>query len=245
MNYRLVLQYDGSRYDGWQRQGNTDNTIQGKLEAILSRIAEAPVEVNGAGRTDAGVHALGQVASFRLSRPLPPAEVKAALNRYLPEDIAAVEVSTAGDRFHARLNAVGKTYRYSLRLGDTPDVFRRRYQLRVPEPLDLAAMEEAAALLTGQHDFRSFCSNRKFKKSTIRTVDSIRFVREGDNLDLVYHGDGFLYHMVRILTGTLLEVGRGERAAGEMPAILAARDRTAAGFTAPPQGLTLMEVDYH
>lgn len=150
----------------------------------------------------------------------------------------------AGERFHARLNAVGKTYRYAIRLGDVPDVFRRKYQLRVEEALDLAAMERAAAALTGRHDYRSFCSNRRFKKSTVRTVDAIGILRRGDDLDLTFHGDGFLYHMVRILTGTLLEVGVGKRAPGEMAAILAARDRSAAGPTAPPQGLTLMEVEY-
>ena len=245
MNYKLTLQYDGSRYDGWQKQGNTSNTIQGRLEQALSHLAGVPVEVHGAGRTDAGVHALGQTASVRLPHDLPPEELRAALNRLLPEDIAAVDVQRAGERFHARLNAVGKTYRYAIRLGDAPDVFRRRYQLRVEEPLDLPAMERAAALLTGRHDYRSFCSNRRFKKSTIRTVDAIELRRRGNDLTLTFHGDGFLYHMVRILTGTLLEVGLGERPAEEMPAILAARDRSAAGKTAPAQGLTLVSVDYH
>lgn len=244
MNLKLTIQYDGARYDGWQRQGNTDSTIQGKLEGVLSRMAGKAVEIHGAGRTDAGVHALGQVASVRLPGTWEPGEVRAYLNRYLPEDIAVTGAERAGERFHARLNAVGKTYRYAIRLGDVPDVFRRKYQLRVEEALDLAAMERAAAALTGRHDYRSFCSNRRFKKSTVRTVDAIGILRRGDDLDLTFHGDGFLYHMVRILTGTLLEVGVGKRAPGEMAAILAARDRSAAGPTAPPQGLTLMEVEY-
>lgn len=244
MNLKLTIQYDGTRYDGWQRQGNTGNTIQGKLEGVLSRMAGEAVEIHGAGRTDAGVHAQGQVASVRLPGTWEPGAVRAYLNRYLPEDIAVIGVEPAGERFHARLNAVGKTYRYAIRLGDAPDVFRRKYQLRVEETLDLAAMERAAAALTGRHDYRSFCSNRRFKKSTVRTVDAIRIVRRGDDLDLTFHGDGFLYHMVRILTGTLLEVGTGKRAPEEMAAILAARDRSAAGPTAPPQGLTLVEVEY-
>ena len=135
-------------------------------------------------------------------------------------------------------------YRYQLRLGPVPDVFRRKYQYRVEEPLDLAAMERAAALLTGTHDFRSFCANRRFKKSTVRTVRSIEFDRRGADLSLTFRGDGFLYHMVRILTGTLLEVGLGKRPPEDMTAILSAKDRSTAGPTAPAQGLVLVEVEY-
>ena len=244
MNYKLTFQYDGSRYDGWQRQGNTGNTIQGKLEAVLSRLSQAPVELHGAGRTDAGVHALAQAASVRLPDALTPREIRDYLNRYLPEDIAVIAVEEAPPRFHARLSAVGKVYRYQLRLGAIPDVFRRKYQYRVEEPLDLAAMERAAALLTGQHDFRSFCADRRTRKSTVRTVHSIQMTRQGADLDLTFRGNGFLYHMVRILTGTLLEVGLGRRAPEDIPSILAARDRSAAGFTAPAQGLVLVEVEY-
>lgn len=245
MNYRLLLQYDGTRYNGWQRQGNTSNTIQAKVEAVLSQLAGQPIELQGAGRTDAGVHAQGQVASVRLPQDLPPLEVRAYLNRYLPEDIAVTEVQEAGERFHARLNATGKTYRYAIRLGDTPDVFRRKYQYRVEAPLDIAAMERAAVLLTGTNDYRSFCSNRRFKKSTRRTVDTIALSQQGADLTITFHGNGFLYHMVRILTGTLLEVGLGARTPEEMPAILAAQDRSAAGHTAPALGLTLVSVDYN
>lgn len=244
MNYKLTIQYDGSRYDGWQKQGNTDNTIQGRLEAVLSRLAGEPVEVHGAGRTDAGVHALGQTASVRLPGRRSAAEVMDCLNRYLPEDIAVTAAEPADDRFHARLSAVGKVYRYELRLGSVPDVFRRKYQYRVEEPLDLDAMERAARLLCGTHDFRAFCANKRYKKSTVRTVSAIELRREGADLTLTFRGDGFLYHMVRILTGTLLEVGQGLRRPEEMEAILASRDRTRAGKTAPAQGLTLVQVNY-
>lgn len=244
MNYKLILQYDGSRYDGWQRQGNTDNTIQGKVEEVLSRLAGERVEVQGAGRTDAGVHALGQVASVRLPGEDSPRAVMDYLNRYLPEDVAVTAAETADPRFHARLSARGKVYRYRLRLGSVPDVFARKYQYRVEEALDLAAMERAAALLTGTHDFRSFCANRRYKKSTVRTVSSIAFDLRGQDLDVTFQGTGFLYHMVRILMGTMLEVGEGRRQAEDMPAILAAHDRGAAGRTAPAQGLTLVEVLY-
>lgn len=244
MNYKLTIQYDGSRYDGWQRQGNTEQTIQGKLEGVLSRLAGRPVEVHGAGRTDGGVHALGQVASVQLPGEQSPAELLAACNRYLPEDIAVTAVEQVPERFHARLSAVGKVYRYRLRLGEVPDVFARKYQYRVAGPLDVTAMERAAALLIGTHDYRSFCANRRFKKSTVRTVHAIELLREGEELSLTFRGTGFLHHMVRILVGTLLEVGQGQRAAETMGDILAARDRQAAGKTAPAQGLCLMQVNY-
>ena len=244
MNVKLTIQYDGTRYDGWQRQGNTDNTLQGRLEGVLSRMVGKPVEIQGAGRTDAGVHARGQVASVHLPEGYPPQEVQNYLNRYLPEDVAVVDVVEVGERFHARLSATGKEYRYHIRMGSVPDVFARKYQYRVEEPLDLAAMERAAGYLTGKHDFRSFCGNRRFKKSTVREVFHIGVEVCGSDLTLVYRGDGFLYNMVRILTGTLLEVGLGQRTPESMVDILEARERTAAGKTAPAQGLVLQEVYY-
>lgn len=244
MNVKLTIQYDGTRYDGWQRQGNTDNTLQGRLEGVLSRMVGKPVEIQGAGRTDAGVHARGQVASVHLPEGYTPQEVQNYLNRYLPEDVAVVEVAEVGERFHARLSATGKEYRYHIRMGSVPDVFARKYQYRVEDPLDLAAMEQAAGYLTGEHDFRSFCGNRRFKKSTVREVFHIGVEVCGSDLTLVYRGDGFLYNMVRILTGTLLEVGLGQRTPESMVDVLEARERTAAGKTAPAQGLVLQEVYY-
>lgn len=244
MNFKLTIQYDGTRYDGWQRQGNTDNTLQGRLEGVLSRMVGKPVEIQGAGRTDAGVHARGQVASVHLPEGYTPQEIQNYLNRYLPEDVAVVEVVEVGERFHARLSATGKEYRYHIRMGSVPDVFARKYQYRVEEPLDLAAMERAAGYLTGKHDFRSFCGNRRFKKSTVREVFHIGVEVCGSDLTLIYRGDGFLYNMVRILTGTLLEVGLGQRTPESMVDILEARERTAAGKTAPAQGLVLQEVYY-
>lgn len=244
MNFKLTIQYDGTRYDGWQRQGNTDNTLQGRLEGVLSRMVGKPVEIQGAGRTDAGVHARGQVASVHLPEGYTPQEVQNYLNRYLPEDVAVVEVVEVGERFHARLSATGKEYRYHIRMGSVPDVFARKYQYRVEEPLDIPAMERAAGYLTGKHDFRSFCGNRRFKKSTVREVFHIGVEVCGSDLTLVYRGDGFLYNMVRILTGTLLEVGLGQRTPESMVDVLEARERTAAGKTAPAQGLVLQEVYY-
>ena len=244
MNVKLTIQYDGTRYDGWQRQGNTDNTLQGRLEGVLSRMVGSPVEIQGAGRTDAGVHARGQVASVHLPEGYTPQEVQDYLNRYLPEDVAVVDVEQVGERFHARLSAKGKEYRYHIRMGTVPDVFARKYQYRVEEPLDVEAMGKAAGYLTGKHDFRSFCGNRRFKKSTVREVFHIGIEVCGNDLTLVYRGDGFLYNMVRILTGTLLEVGLGQRTPQSMVEVLEAKERTAAGKTAPAQGLVLQEVFY-
>ena len=244
MNYKLTIQYDGSRYDGWQKQGNTTNTIQGKLEGVLSRLVGGPVEVHGAGRTDAGVHALGQTASVKLPGNLPPEQVRDYLNSYLPEDIAVIKVEQAEDRFHARLSAKGKVYRYDIRLGTVGDVFRRKYQYRVAEQLDVTVMRAAAEILTGTHDFRAFCSNKKYKKSTVRTVSAVDIAVHDADMSITFQGNGFLYNMVRIMTGTLLEVGLGLRRVEEMEEILASQDRTRAGKTAPAQGLTLVQVEY-
>ena len=244
MNWRLILSYDGSRYNGWQKQGNTENTIQGKLEQVLSRLMEQSIEVQGAGRTDAGVHALGQVASVRLPGKWDPRQLQEKLNEYLPEDIAVLEATPAEERFHARLSARGKTYRYEIRIGTVPDVFRRKYQWQLADQPDLGKMRAAAAQLIGTRDFRSFCGNRQFKKSTVRTVESIDIQQDGADLTITFRGDGFLPYMVRILTGTLVEIGLGKIPAESIPEILAAKDRMAAGPTAPAKGLTLVEVRY-
>lgn len=246
MNYRITLQYDGTRYDGWQRQGNTERTIQGKLEAVLSRMAESPVEVHGSGRTDAGVHASGQVANFHLEGNRPPEEVLAYLNRYLPEDIRVLSAETAAERFHSRLNAQSKTYRYQVWTDGKADVFLRSYVYALGQPLNVPAMEQAAKRLVGTHDFKSFCGNRKMKKSTVRTITAIRFLKlsGGKALAMDFTGNGFLQQMVRILAGTLIEVGLGKRTPESVEQALLALDRSEAGFTAPPEGLCLMEVRY-
>lgn len=243
-NYKLLIQYDGGRYDGWQRQGNTANTIQGKLEHVLGEMAGHRVEIHGAGRTDAGVHARAQAASLRLETALSPSEIRDYCNRYLPGDIAVRSCERADDRFHARLNARAKRYAYRLWTGAVPNVFERRYLTPWTEPLDLEKMRCAAAFFTGTHDFRAFCSNKRYKKSTVRTIYEIRLERLGDEVRITYFGSGFLYNMARILTGTLAEVGAGRRAPESMAAILESRDRGQAGVTMPPQGLILEEVLY-
>ena len=244
MNYKAVLQYDGTRYRGWQTQGNTDNTIQGKLETLLTKMAGEPVEVNGSGRTDAGVHAAGQAISFRCKTKESPEEICRYMNEYLPEDIAVLSVEEAAPRFHARLNAVRKTYVYRIWNAPVRNVFRRRFTTWIQKPLDLEAMEQAAAFLCGTHDYRAFCSLKKFKKSTVRTIEKIEIGKIGQEIRISYTGDGFLYHMVRILTGTLVEVGLGLRKPEEMTAILGGLDRTKAGKLMPPEGLTLESVEY-
>ena len=243
-NYRLTLSYEGTRYRGWQKQGNTGNTIQEKLETALSRLLGEPIEAAGSGRMDAGVHARRQVCSFRTAKPIDCEQTLRQLRRVLPEDIGALALEEAAPRFHARLSCVGKTYCYRVRTSETPDVFTRRFVLSCPGKLDLGAMKRAAELLCGEHDFSAFCSLKNSKKSSVRRLESIRFAEEEGELRLFFTGDGFLYNMVRILTGTLLEVGLGLRRAEEMRAILASRDRAQAGPTAPAPGLTLWDVRF-
>lgn len=243
-NFRLCLCYDGSRYRGWQKQGNTGGTIQEKMETLLSRLLSQPVALHASGRTDAGVHARQQTCSFRAETGLSCEELLSLLRQHLPEDIGALSLSEADPRFHARLSCREKSYVYFIWNSPAPNVFSRRYSYPWPEALDVAAMEQAASLLLGQHDFRSFCSVTKMKKSTVRELRDIVITRQGPMLRIRFTGDGFLYNMVRILVGTLLEVGSGRRGAGDMPRVLAAKDRQAAGFTAPAQGLFLWDQKY-
>ena len=242
--FQLTLAYDGSRYLGWQRLANSDRTIQGKLETALSRLLNEPIEVCGSGRTDAGVHAMGQVASFDSRTTLSCEELLTQLRQVLPEDIGALSLREADPRFHARLSATGKTYRYRVWNSEAPCVFARKYVYVLPQPLELDAMQAAAGLLTGTHDFRSFCAKKNDKKSTVRTVEQIEIVRQGEELWFTYSGDGFLYQMVRIMTGTLLEVGMGKRRPESMVSLLSAENRALAGYTVPAKGLCLMEVRY-
>lgn len=243
-NIKLCLQYEGTRYQGWQRQTSSDNTIQGKLETLLSRMCGEPVALQASGRTDAGVHALGQVANFHTNSEMTVEEMRVYINTYLPEDIAVIEVREAAPRFHSRLNATGKCYAYHVINSDIPNVFWRRYALEVPEKLDVQAMRRAAGLLCGEHDFKSFTSAKKGKKSTVRRIDRIDIEQEKDLLTFTFEGNGFLHHMVRILTGTLLEVGMGKRTAESITDTLEAKNREAAGYLVPAKGLTLMRVDY-
>ena len=242
-NLRLDICYDGTRYRGWQRLPGVENTLQGKLEQALSRILEEPIEISGSGRTDAGAHALGQVASFHCKSEMSCQEILTQLRRYLPEDVGIYSCKDVAPRFHARLNAKEKTYCYRVWNSSEPCVFQRKYVHILPETLDLMAMERAAAHFLGEHDFSAFCANKKMKKSTIRRIDEFQILRKGDELQFLVTGNGFLYNMVRILVGTLLEVGLGKREADSIPALFGAK-REEAGFLVPAQGLCLMEVKY-
>ena len=244
MNYRLDIQYDGSRYGGWQRQKDTENTIQGKIEDVLTKMTGTEIKIQGAGRTDAGVHAKGQVANFHGDCEKSCEEICQYLNEYLPEDIEISKVSQVEERFHSRLNAREKVYQYRIISSIHKNIFEIKYQYPLQEKLDVNAMKRAAAYLEGTHDFKSFCSNKKMKKSSVRTIYSIEIADLTQEIVITYTGNGFLYNMVRILTGTLIEVGRGVRNPEEMKAILESCDRKEAGFTAPARGLTLLEVRY-
>ena len=244
MNYKMILEYDGTSYKGWQKQGNTERTIQGKLEELLKKLTGEDTEVAGSGRTDAGVHALGQVANFRLKEYREPEELLEEMNRYLPQDIRVLELKTASERFHSRLNALRKTYVYRIDRGDKPSVFYRKYRLAYGGPLDVERMKEAAACLLGTHDFKSFCANKRMKKSTVRCIHEIRIEEQQEVLSIYITGNGFLHHMVRIIVGTLLEVGSGEKPAACVQEALDQCDRAAAGQTAPPHGLFLLKVEY-
>ena len=243
--YKMTVAYDGTRYNGWQIQRSTDNTIQGKLSAVLSKMSGSMVEVHGSGRTDAGVHARGQVASFEINGNYTDNEILAYLNRYLPDDIAVLTVEKADSRFHARLSCRQKTYRYRIHTSIVPDVFNRKYVYTyLDKPLDVSKMRKAAAQLIGEHDFKAFCGNPHFKKSSVRTIFSIDINNDNNGITLDFTGDGFLQNMVRILTGTLIEIGNGNIPADAITGILESKDRQRAGFTAPPQGLTLMGAEY-
>ncbi len=300
INYKMTVQYEGTRYKGWQKQPGCDNTIQGKLETLLSRLLETDVEVFGAGRTDAGVHALGQSASFRVEEEclerfargyevlkaswsgtgarvqargagskrnaqnapdpsLTPASASPvrseqirlqdealldALNHYLPDDIVIPKLTRASDRFHARYLTSSKWYQYRIRTAPYGDVMNRRFLWQYGEDLDTDAMFRASRALIGTHDFTSFCG-LKMKKSAVRTITDIRISRPDEyTIVLDYYGDGFLNHMVRLLTGELVEVGAGRSKEGAIGDILEACRKGAASHTAPACGLTLMEVRY-
>ena len=242
-NLRLEICYDGTRYRGWQRLPGKDDTIQGKLETTLSRILGENIEISGSGRTDAGVHARGQVANFHCESTDGCAEILQQLRRYLPEDIGIYSCKEVSPRFHARLNAKEKTYQYRIWNSEKPCVFERRFVTVVTDPLDVEKMRQAAGHFLGEHDFSAFCTNAKMKKSTVRFIRSLTVDRVGEEIRITVTGNGFLQNMVRIMVGTLLEVGRGERDADSIPALFGGK-RSDAGFLAPAQGLCLQEVEY-
>ena len=243
-NFKMTIQYDGTKYNGWQKQGNTSNTIQEKIEAVISQLTGEEIELNASGRTDAGVHALGQVANFKTDTEHDTEYMLKEINRYLPKDIRILDLEKADIMFHSRLNAKRKTYVYRIDNSDFGSVFDRKYSMRFNDRLDIKAMREAAAFYVGEHDFKSFCTKKNMKKSTIRKIYSIDITQNNGIIEIEYCGNGFLYNMVRILTGTLMDVGRGRLKPSDMADIIEARDRGRAGFTAEPEGLFLKSVEY-
>ena len=242
-NLRLDLCYDGTRYKGWQRLNQNDNTIQAKLEYTLSRILGESVEVTGSGRTDAGTHAAFQVANVHCKSSVPCDEILSQLRKYLPEDIGIYSCRNVSERFHARLNVKSKTYRYRIWNSEMPCVFDRRYVWTDPRDLNLEAMQKASLEFLGTHDFSAFCANKKQKKSTVRTIYAFSVERCGEEIVFTVTGNGFLHNMVRVLVGTLVEIGTGERRSDSISSLFGG-NRADAGVTLPACGLCLMEVSY-
>ncbi|MTD41991.1 tRNA pseudouridine(38-40) synthase TruA [Erwinia sp. CPCC 100877] len=243
-NYKLTIEYDGARYLGWQRLGNSDKTIQGKIEHVLSQLIGEKIEIIGSGRTDAGTHARGQVANFKTAADLEVSEVLSTMNHQLPRDIVIKQMTEVPERFHARYNASGKKYSYYVWNNPIPSAFERNYSFHYEQKLDLVLMEQACRKLVGKHDFIGFSSLKKTKKSTVRTIEELSIQPDGDLLHFTFVGDGFLYKMVRILMGTLLEIGAGERDLATIDEIFDQKIRSNAGATVPAQGLFLDEVYY-
>lgn len=242
-NYRLLIQYDGARYKGWQRLGQGENTIQAKIENVLSEMVGRKIEIIGSSRTDAGVHALAQVANFKISENFTEAEVKDYLNKYLPQDISIKEVTLVHERFHARYHAKEKTYVYKIWNEDYSNPFMRKYSIHVPKKLDLAKMKEAGQYFIGEHDFTAFSNAKSKKKTSVRTIYSLQVDKEEGFVTIRMKGNGFLYNMVRKIVGTLIQVGLGEMDPELIPQILASKDRSQAGF-AEAGGLYLERIGF-
>ncbi|MGP4063017.1 tRNA pseudouridine(38-40) synthase TruA [Halobacillus sp. H74] len=242
---RLTIQYDGTFYAGYQVQPN-GNTIQAEIEKALGKMHKGHiVKVTASGRTDAGVHALGQVVHFDTPLNVPLENWKRALNPILPDDIQVVSAERVSSDFHARYDTTGKEYRYFVRNHKEPDLFRRHYTHHVRADLDVETMMRACQYIEGEHDFTSFCSPKSdVKGSKVRTIHEASVTRQESEIIFTFRGTGFLYNMVRILTGTLLEVGRHEREAEDLTRVIEAKHRDEAGNTAPPRGLFLWQVYY-
>ena len=246
-NIKLTLEYDGTDFYGWQVQIKSQRTVQAEIEKALKKIFKKHVTLFGSGRTDSGVHALGQVANFHAATKLPIATIQTALNANLPKDIAVVGIEEVGPRFHARFSVKSKTYRYTILNRPARCAMNRRFCLFYPYPLNLRAMRREAKTLVGRHDFKSFQAanpSRDEKATTVRTVRGVEIKKKDDFIHIDIEADGFLYKMVRNIVGTLLRIGRGQLPKGSMRQILKRKDRTIAPGPAKPQGLMLVEVKY-
>lgn len=243
-NYKMIIQYDGGRYKGWQKLGNGEDTIQGKLEKVLSELTGEETEVTGCSRTDAGVHALAQVANFKISKELPASDVKDYLNRYLPGDISVILVSPAPGSFQARYNARSKTYLYRIWNREYQNPFMRRYSMHIVKKLAIKNMVEAGRCFIGEHDFTAFSNAKSKKKSMVRNIDSINIKEEDGFIDIRITGDGFLHNMVRKIVGVMIEAGLGKTDIKLIPEIINSKERSQVGILAEACGLYLEKIEY-
>jgi tRNA pseudouridine38-40 synthase len=249
MNYKLTIQYDGTDFHGWQVQNNL-RTVQGELERVLSLLEDSEVNVAGSGRTDAGVHAEGQVANVKLQRAFKPQKLRAAINGNLRSDLRVINVEEVGDDFHARFSAKGKTYLYRVVNSPVISPFWARYAHHDTRPLDVAKMNEKARVFLGEHDWTAFSNANSDSENKVRTISAFDVESTWDKrskaaiIEFEISGNGFLRYMVRSMVGTLLEVGRGEREPDSIQMAIISRDRDLAGITSPANGLTLLEVHY-
>lgn len=243
-NYKIIVQYDGSRYKGWQRLKDNDLSIQGKIGTVLSKMTKEEVQLIGCGRTDAGTHAENYVANFHTSSKMSPKLILNYLYEFLPEDIVVKSVEEVDTRFHAQHNAKSKTYVYSITKGKLRNVFNRKYSYHTEEKIDLIQMRNAAGYLIGNHDFQSFTSLKEGSKSTIRTINSLDIIENGMVIEIIINADDFLLHMARLIVGVLLEVGINKITAIDVQKILNDKKRPEAVPIAQPKGLCLRSVEY-
>lgn len=244
-NYKLLIQYDGGRYKGWQRLNKGENTIQGKIENVLSELVGKKIEIVGCSRTDAGVHALAQIANFKVNENLSESDIKNYLNKYLPQDISIREVTAVSENFHAQYNAKDKTYLYKIWNEEVINPFMRKYSMHVKEKLNTSRMKDACQYFIGEHDFTAFSNAKSKKKSMVREIHSIDLEENAGIIQIRVQGNGFLYNMVRKIVGMLIEVGLGEIAADNVPKILNSKERSQVGCLADAGGLYLEKIDYN
>ncbi len=243
-NYKIIVQYDGSKYKGWQKYKDSDVTIQEKIETVLSKMAGEEINVIGCGRTDAGTHAESYVANFHTNSEMSPKLILSYLYEFLPEDIVVKSVEEVDERFHAQHNVKSKTYVYSITKGKLRNVFNRKYSFHSEEKLDLTQMRNAAGYLIGTHDFRSFTSLKEGSKSTVKTINSLDIIENGMVIEIIINSDEFLLHMARLIVGILLEVGKNRLGAADVKKILDGNKRTEGIPMAQPKGLCLRDVQY-
>ncbi len=240
----MIIQYDGTRYKGWQKQNENVNTIQGKIENILNDMTGEKITLVGCGRTDAGVHALNYTANFHTNSNMSVDDMIKYIDSNLPEDISLLSLKNASERFHARYNILSKTYLYRIDNSQLKNVFQRRYVYRINEKLNLDVMRQCSQVLVGTHDFQSFTTLKSKTKSTVRTINYIKIEEKDDIIEIEINGDGFLWNMVRIIIGTLVDAGKGKVSVKDIENILNAKKRAEAGPLAPPKALFLKDVEY-